>query len=795
MLVIPVFDTMILSEIQINVQEDILSEHELQNVKEEEVFLIAPIKEQKERRALVKEDFFGVGILAKLSSVFEQDANTLLGVETGKRVRLEDIWVSEDRVDANYIELEDIRDLTEEEEEEYLREFKGYASELVKSLPAGMLMRGYIRRWKNLEEAATNIGGYLDLDVKERYEVMALDSRKKRFDLIMEGIKRLVGSQAAREEIRHKMSAEEENNYKAMALRKQMKAMEKELSRIEDGVESEEAMFAKRIEEAGMPEEVEKEARRVLKRFAMEGGHGSEYGTLYEYLDFITSVCWKDSDEQEIDIVKAKEILERDHYGLDKVKKRILEQIAVMSLKKKQTGSILLFVGAPGTGKTSMGQSVANALGRKFVRISLGGVRDEAEIRGHRRTYVGAMPGRIMEGIKRSGAKNPVVVLDEIDKLASEYKGDPASALLEVLDPEQNYTYVDHYMNVPYDLSKVFFLCTANSTDGIPAPLLDRMEVISLSGYTPLEKYQIARKHLLPQAIADNGLTKSQISISQGALKKIISDYTREAGVRGLKKQLDKICRDAAVKILEEETKIKSDQAAAENEKKAAAENKKEKAEERPETVSVKDGKIKVTIKEKDLFGILGKKVASHEKAGKRMNPGVATGLAWTQVGGEILYIETVKTKGSGKLHITGQLGDVMKESAEIAYSLVKSKLSGKDIDFDKTDIHIHVPEGAVPKDGPSAGVTLYTALTSLFLGKPVKKKLAMTGEVSLRGEVLPIGGLPEKLMAAERAGMETILIPDKNEEDLKEIPEEITKKLTIIPVHTIEEVRKESLG
>ncbi len=774
MLVIPVYDTMILSGIQINVQEDIFSESELQNVKTEEKFLIAPIKEQKERRSLVKDDFFGIGILAKLNSVFDQDENTFLGISTGKRVRLEEIYISENRVDADFQELEDIFDLSEEDEQMYLHDFKGYAGELVKSLPGGVIMRGYIRRWKNLEEAATNIGGYLDLDAKERYNIMASDSRKERFDLIMEGIKRLVGSQAARDDIRKKMSAEEENSYKAMALRKQMKVMERELSKIEDGIESEEEMFSKRIAEAGMPEEIEKEAKRVLKRFAMEGGHGSEYGTLYEYLDFITSVCWKDEEEKKIDIAEAKHILEKDHYGLDKVKKRVLEQIAVMSLKKKQTGSILLFVGAPGTGKTSMGQSVANALGRKFVRISLGGVRDEAEIRGHRRTYVGAMPGRIMEGIKRSGSKNPVVVLDEIDKLASEYKGDPASALLEVLDPEQNDNYVDHYMNVPYDLSKVFFLCTANSTDGIPAPLLDRMEVIPLSGYTPLEKLEIAKKHLLPQAIEDNGLKKSQISIGQGTLKKIISDYTREAGVRGLKKQLDKICRYAAVKILEKNSEPVSEEKEAEDKE---------------------TKKIKINIKEKDLFDILGKKVAIHEKAGKRLNPGVATGLAWTQVGGEILYIETLKTKGSGKLQITGQLGDVMKESAEIAYSLVKSKLSGKGIDFDKTDIHIHVPEGAVPKDGPSAGVTLYTALTSLFLGKPVKNKLAMTGEVSLRGEVLPIGGLPEKLMAAERAGMETILIPDKNEDDLKEIPEEITKKLTIIPVHTIEEVRRESLG
>ena len=446
------------------------------------------------------------------------------------------------------------------------------------------------------------------------------------------------------------------------------------------------------------------------------------------------------------------------------MKKRVLEQIAVTSLKGRQTGSILLFVGAPGTGKTSMGQSVANAMGREYVRISLGGIRDEAEIRGHRRTYVGAMPGRIMEGMKRCGVNNPVMVLDEIDKIAAEYHGDPASALLEVLDPEQNNTFVDHYMNVPYDLSKVFFLCTANTTEGIPKPLLDRMEVINLSGYTPLEKYQIGRKYLLPKAIEDVGLKKGQVSIPQGVLKKIISEYTMEAGVRGLRKQLDKICRYAVVKLLEQE-----DEGGASD--------------------------MKFTVKESELYDILGRKVTKHDETLKKTVPGVATGLAWTQVGGEILFIETMQTKGKGKIQITGQLGDVMKESAEIAYTLVKSHFSDSMKDFEKKDVHIHVPEGAVPKDGPSAGVTLFTALSSLVTGKPVKKKLAMTGEVSLRGEVLPIGGLPEKLMAAQRAGIQTVLIPSKNEEDLKEVPEEIISKLKIIPVASIREVAKESMG
>lgn len=609
-----------------------------------------------------------------------------------------------------------------------------------------------------MHEAATNLGAFLDLDSEERYAILAEDSRNRRFQLIMEGIKRLVGAKSWNEELHRKMSEKEEKAYKVMAIKKQMRVLEQELDHMEEGNASEQEMFAERIAQAGMPEEVEKEAKRVLKRFAMEDGHGSEYGTLYEYLDFITSLSWKEEEGQEIDLAEARNVLEKDHFGLDKVKKRVLEQLAVMRLRGKQTGSILLFAGAPGTGKTSMGQSIARALKRKFVRISLGGVRDEAEIRGHRRTYVGAMPGRIMEGIKRSGVKNPVVVLDEIDKLGQDYKGDPANALLEVLDPEQNHSYVDHFMNVPYDLSNVFFLCTANTLDGIPAPLLDRMEVISLEGYTPTEKYQIGRKYLLPKSLEQVGLKKSQVSVTQGAMKKIISDYTREAGVRGLKKQLDKICRFAAVEVVEKEAD-------------------------------------KISIKERDLREILGKKVASHDKAGKKNPPGVATGLAWTQAGGEMLFVETVKTKGSGKVHLTGKLGDVMKESAELAYTLVKSDFWDSAVDFEKTDVHIHVPEGAVPKDGPSAGITLYTALSSLMLDKPVKPDLAMTGEVSLQGKVLPIGGLPEKLMAAQRAGIKKVLIPKENEEDLRDVAEEIKEKLEILPVENITQVVREAMG
>lgn len=791
MLVIPVFDTLILSNVQINVQEDVFSQEEIEHIKEEDTFIIVPIKEQKERGELTESDFYDVGILAKAVSTINHEGNALFVMDTQERVRIHDVAFDGGRVEASYEILDDIVDISEQEEHALLAEFKQYAEELVQNLPGGVWMRGYIRRWKNLNEAATNIGSYLDINDRERFEIMAADSLKERYHLILEGIRRLMGTKAVRDEVTNKMTQEQQDAYKVMAIKKQMKLLEEQLNVLEEDFASEEEMFAKKIEEAGMPEEAKKEAERVLKRFSMEGSQGHEYGTLYEYLDFVTTLSWKDGAEKKINLAKAKQILEKDHYGLEKVKKRVLEQIAVTSLKGKPTGSILLFAGAPGTGKTSMGKSVAKAMGREYVRISLGGIRDEAEIRGHRRTYVGAMPGRIMEGIKRSKVNNPVVVLDEIDKLTLDYQGDPASALLEVLDPEQNHSFVDHYLNVPYDLSKVFFICTANTTEGIPEPLLDRMEVISLSGYTPIEKYQIGRKYLLPKAMEETGLKKGQLSITQGALKKLISNYTMEAGVRGLRKQLDKICRYAVVKLLEQEgaeanksTDMAEDAASLEENTSEAAKAK-------------EDGKAlpKITVKENDLPDILGKKAANHDFALKNAIPGVATGLAWTQAGGEILFVEAVQTEGDGKIQLTGQLGDVMKESAELAYTLVKSYFAEQIGNFDKRDIHIHVPEGAVPKDGPSAGITLFTALTSLFLQKPVKKKLAMTGEVSLRGEVLPIGGLPEKLMAAHRAGIKTVLIPEKNVEDLKEVPKEITEKLFIHPVSTIQDVARESLG
>ena len=510
--------------------------------------------------------------------------------------------------------------------------------------------------------------------------------------------------------------------------------------------------FEIKIEESGMNETARKEADKVLNRLKQEGANSVESGILYDYLDFVTGLSWKKEKAETIDLNEAEQVLNETHYGLSKVKKRILEQIAVMNLKRVQAGSILLFVGAPGTGKTSIGQGIAKALNRKYVRVSLGGVRDEADIRGHRRTYIGAMPGRIMDGIAKSGVSNPVMVLDEVDKLSASYNGDPASALLEVLDPEQNNTFTDHYMNVPYDLSSVLFICTANSLDTVPAPLLDRMEVISFQGYTPFEKLQIARKHLLPKAMRSVGIREENLVVGEDVLNRIIGDYTREAGVRTLKKRLDTLCRTAAVEI-------------------------------------VRGNEKQLVVHEEELRDYLDMRPISHGKVAREGRPGVITGLAWTQVGGEILFIETLMTKGTGKVTVTGQLGDVMKESSTIAISLVKSLYPEKEELFRENDLHIHVPDGATPKDGPSAGITMTTALASLVTGIPVTPEAAMTGEISLQGDVKPIGGLPEKLMAAQRAGVRRVFIPAENEEDLRDVPKEVLEELQIVPVRRAEEV------
>ncbi|MEZ0313464.1 MAG: endopeptidase La [Myxococcota bacterium] len=538
-------------------------------------------------------------------------------------------------------------------------------------------------------------------------------------------------------------------------LREQLRAIKKELG---DEDEDSGSSLRRRIEEAGLPDEAKKVAERELARLEGMNQMQAEHGVIRNYLELIASLPWSKRADGVVDIAKMSEKLDADHFGLDDVKKRLLEHLAVLKVTGNTKATILCLFGPPGVGKTSLGQSVADALGRPFVRVALGGVRDEAEIRGHRRTYVGALPGRVLHALKTAKVKNPVFLLDEIDKMGVGWGGSPEAALLEVLDPEQNKTFQDHYLELPFDLSEVLFICTANQIDGLSAPLRDRLEIIELSGYTLDEKFAIAKKHLIPKALKEHGIAEEMLSVSDDALRAVVGSYTREAGVRQLQRQITKLCR-ALVLELERHPEMKSD---------------------------------KFVIAEKDLSKYLGKIRFFDEVAERTSVPGVATGLAWTPVGGSILFIETSRMRGKGRIEITGQLGDVMKESARAALSYVRSNAEklGVDPEFmDKQDLHIHIPAGGVPKDGPSAGVTMFTALTSLLTGSKVRSDTAMTGEVTLRGRVLPVGGIKEKVLAAHRAGMKRVILPKKNERDIDDVPEEAKKDLTFFFAEDMSEV------
>ena len=539
-------------------------------------------------------------------------------------------------------------------------------------------------------------------------------------------------------------------------LREQLKAIKKELGESEEQPDEIEELRRK-LKEKNLPEEARKEAERELERLARMHPSSSEYTVARTYLDWILELPWNESTEDNLDLDRAEKILNEDHYDLEKIKKRILEYLAVRKLKPDAKGPILCFVGPPGTGKTSLGKSIARAMGRKFYRIALGGVRDEAEIRGHRRTYIGAMPGRIIQGLRKVGVNNPVMMLDEIDKIGTDFRGDPASALLEVLDPEQNSHFIDHYLGVEFDLSKIIFIATANVLETIPAPLLDRMEVLELSGYTLEDKIEIARRYLIPRQLEQHGLTRKNLTIEKRALVRIISEYTKEAGVRNLERQIGAICRAVARMVAQ-------------------------------------GHKEKVVVKVRNLEEFLGKPKYLPEVAERTSVPGVATGLAWTPVGGDILFVEATKMPGTGKLTLTGQLGDVMKESAQTALSYVKSKACSFGIPeelFKTEDIHVHVPAGAIPKDGPSAGITITVALVSLFTDKPVRPDVAMTGEITLRGLVLPVGGIKEKVLAAHRAGIKEVILPKRNAVDLDELPEPIKKELKFHLVSKIDQAVK----
>ena len=778
MITIPVYNMIILPNISLTFKKDFFDEISAANMREGDKVLFLFQKQEKSRKHLTQEDFYPIGLNGVIESV---DDDGDITVRTLNRMNIDSVLVTEHDIFAQAVIREDIEDVDEETRRVDLEAMKSRLYEFLKKFPWGLMARAYVNRWKSAEECITALSSYLTLDAEEKYHILEADKESERLALIEQALYGFIAVSDVSTEAQEHAKETNEKLYREDALKKQIGFLQDQLDNMHPENVSDVAKFQKKIEESGMNETARKEADKVLERIRQEGKNSHEYGLLYDYLDFVTSLEWKKAKYKKIDLEKAREILDEDHYGLKKVKNRVIQQLAVMSLNKKQSGSILLFVGAPGTGKTSIGQSIAKALGRKYVRISLGGVRDEAEIRGHRRTYIGAMPGRLMNAMKNAGTSNPVIVLDEVDKLSRDFSGDPSSALLEVLDPEQNFSFTDHYMNVPYDLSDVLFVCTANTTDTIPEPLLNRMEVIQFPGYTAVEKFQIAKRHLLPRARKATGITEQELEVPDETIRAVIDHYTMESGVRGLKKQMDTLCRYAAVEVVENKT-------AKRGKKTEDKKNRSQKAGGRKGGSGKADVKT-VVVTPENLRKYLDQKPIRHDSVHEEKRPGIVTGLAWTAAGGEILFIETLFTKGSGKVVITGQLGDVMKESVQIAISMIKAMYPDKVRLFTENDLHIHVPEGAVPKDGPSAGITLTTALASLVCGREVSPEWAMTGEVSLRGRVMPIGGLPEKLMAAQRAGIKKVFIPEENREDLDEVAQEVKSALKIFPVSKVSDV------
>jgi len=757
-IVIPVANLVLLTGMTYTLKINRLTKEELEILSNEENNAIAlPLRQNFNREDLKEEDLHNVGALFKMIDIVSKDDAHQAKIKVIDRVEIKTSGFKENAIVAEYELASDINDIDGKSKEDMIQYIKKTTEEIGENFKGAEAFIKIIEGMNDLNAIIGYLTQYMQISVEEKYDLMKTQSVKERSLKFIDYLLKQKESIMLQFEMAERFNKKANKNYREAVLREQLKAIQEELSIGKDGSKKKDADYRERIEEARMPSEVEEVALEEVTKLESQNPSSSEYNVIRNYLELLLKLPWNVDEQKDINVVRARKILNDEHYGLEKVKERILQYLAVMKLKKNKKGSILLLVGPPGTGKTSLGKSISEALNRKYIRLSLGGVRDEAEIRGHRRTYVGAMPGRIIQEIKNAGVKNPVMILDEVDKLMTGYNGDPASALLEVLDPEQNSTFTDHYLDVPYDLSQVFFIATANSTQGIPAPLLDRMEVIQISSYTINEKFHIAKNHLIPSVIEEHGLTSKKLVVEDEALQIIISDYTMEAGVRGLKKQLATIARIATEKMVSSKKKVP------------------------------------FVVKEEQLEELLGRKVSRHDKAQDNNPAGVVTGLAWTPVGGEILFIEATDMPGNGQVILTGKLGDVMKESARISLSLLKSRFAVNT--FKEKDLHIHVPSGAVPKDGPSAGITLFTALASLVTGVRVNPKLAMTGEITLRGAVLPIGGLKEKLIGAQRAGIKKVLIPKDNVADLKDVPEEIKKELDIIAVETIEEVIKEALG
>ncbi|MGL4508063.1 MAG: endopeptidase La [Aeromonas sobria] len=701
------------------------------------------------------EEIFNVGTVANILQMLKlPDGTVKVLVEGGQRARLErmiddkDFFVGE----AQYIASSTI----EEKDQDVLvrsaiGQFEGYIK-LNKKIPPEVLTS--ISAIDDAARLADTMAAHMPLKLEDKQKVLEIVSVSERIEFLMAMMESEIDLLQVEKRIRTRVKKQMEKSQREYYLNEQMKAIQKELGELEDSPDEFEALNRK-IEEAGMPADAREKALAELAKLKMMSPMSAEATVVRSYVDWMVQVPWKARSKVKKDLGKAQEVLDADHYGLEKVKDRILEYLAVQARVNKLKGPILCLVGPPGVGKTSLGQSIARATGRKYVRMALGGVRDEAEIRGHRRTYIGSMPGKLIQKMAKVGVKNPLFLLDEIDKMSSDMRGDPASALLEVLDPEQNNSFNDHYLEVDYDLSDVMFVATSNSMN-IPGPLLDRMEVIRLSGYTEDEKLNIAKQHLLSKQIQRNGLKESEITIEDSALVGVIRYYTREAGVRSLEREISKICRKAVKRILLDK--------------------------------SIKH----VQVNQANLKEFLGVQRFDYGKAADQNQIGQVCGLAWTEVGGELLTIETTSMPGKGKLTYTGSLGDVMQESIQAAMTVVRARAEKLRINadfYEKRDIHVHVPEGATPKDGPSAGIAMCTALVSSLTGNPVRADVAMTGEITLRGEVLPIGGLKEKLLAAHRGGIKRVLIPKENERDLEEIPDNVKRDLEIYPVRWIDEV------
>lgn len=727
--------------------------------KEKDNWIITVAQKNIENNIEHIDDLYEVGTLSKIESIKGTPETGYYVIVRGyRRVKITS-FESESEIFEAYTEpLNDILDVDPATESVLLKSLKTIAKQVLQILPGNTIsIQEMVDSVEDVSLLSHLAAANTEITIAERQKILETTSLRDRVTQLIDILHKFKENLLVQQDINQKLSSKIGQVQRDHILREQLKTIKEELG--EKNEQSLVETYRKKIIEADLKDDALELASQQINRLENMNAQSPEFQIIRSHLDFMFSLPWNQSSNfNQIDLDYSAKILNEDHYGLEKIKKRILQHLAVLKLKKDKKGSILLFVGPPGVGKTSLGQSIAKALGKKYQRISLGGVRDESDIRGHRRTYIGALPGRILSALKKAGENDAVLVLDEVDKLGHGYAGDPAAALLEVMDPEQNNTFIDHYLEAPFDLSKVTFIATANSLESIPFPLLDRMEIIDLSGYTTVEKMHIAKNHLWPKQLSEHGLTAQQLEIDSTALLKVISNYTREAGVRDLQRKLGEVCRSKCEEILRTPELIK--------------------------------------IKVQNIEEILGPEKFTYEVTDQLTTPGVVTGLAWTPVGGDILFIESAIIPGKGDLILTGQLGDVMKESAQIAKSLIKARLSfiAPLFDFSKYDIHIHLPAGAIPKDGPSAGVTLLTSLASLVSRTPVSSRLAMTGEISLRGKVLPVGGIKEKVIAAHRSGVNEIIMSKRNEKDLKDVPDDVLSQIKFTFVEHINEVLAKAL-